>query len=162
MTTRRKQLSKEQRAWAAGIVDGEASIMLYKQKSATCRIGYRYRVGVAMTSTDYKLCKLFKSWFGGTISNVRQDRFRDGINRKQAYRWGLNSIDESINFLSKVSPYLFLKDKQAALCTEFLEGGGYGYKNQYTLTQEELDRREAIFVKIKKLNRRGVPSETKR
>lgn len=151
MATRGNYLDKVQRAYMAGIIDGEGSLSIHKQPSNTCRAGYRFRVSVCMTNTDYKLVMRMKNWFGGTVYLQKQRH----ENRKPIWRWNLNSVHQCLYFLKQIEPYLFVKKKQARLCLDFLENGGMGY-NGIRVSDEEFARRTILFEKCRLLNHRGA------
>lgn len=153
MPTRGNHLDKVQRAYAAGIIDGEGCISLYKNKSETCVRGFRHRASVAMTNTDLRLVRRFQAWFGGTVHTLKERR--NSHMRKTCYQWRLNSISDMENCLSLIEPFLFIKRKQAQVVQEFLTDGGKGYGGK-GVSEEEWERRQRLLRQMQRLNKRGV------
>ena len=145
-----QNLDKVQIAYIAGIIDGEGSISLYRQPSKTCTRGFRHRVSVVVTNTDYRLMTRLKTWFGGHVG--KEQRLLNY--RKQCYRWQLNAVNEQCTFLKTIEPFLLLKKKHAQLCLDFLENGGMGYRGT-GITDEEFARRDKLSQAIYYLNQRG-------
>lgn len=151
MATRGNYLDKVQRAYAAGFIDADGCISLIRNKSHSCKRGYRHRSYVAMTNTNLAICQRMKAWFGGTVSSTA----RVLTGHKRVYQWRLNSLSEIDNCLTQIRPYLFVKRKQADIVMDFLRNGGKGYTG-YGVSDDEWERREALIVKIQRLNLRGA------
>jgi hypothetical protein len=149
--TRGNCLDKVQLSWTAGIMDGEGHISLFKSVSSNCTRGYRHRTVIVLTNTYLPLVKLFQSWFGGCIS-IQKNHY---LARKTCYQWRPTCLDDQCNFLKQISPYLFIKRKQAEICLDFLENGGRGYMG-YRVSDDEFNRRENLCLKIQRLNLRGA------
>lgn len=149
-----KNLTKIQLAYAAGIMDGEGTITIVNSKCQTCRRDRRHRTAIMMSNTNLKVVKLFQSWFGGSLITLPHRE----LDRKQQYRWTLTSLDDELDFLYALQPYLIIKRKHAEIAIEFLLGAHKQW-NQWTLTDAEFDRREKLHIKIKRLNQRGLLSE---
>lgn len=163
-----KKLTKEQLAWAAGIMDGEGSFMLshrppttddpVKAKWGTNRTGvYPRRTGTyikicSMSNTQLKLLKLFQSWFGGSIATIKMP---EGTNQKQLYVWRLTSAHEVKQFTESIKPYLFLKRRHAEIFLEFYETV-QARSSAKPITPEVRILRDKLYQELKVLNRRGV------
>lgn len=144
-------LNKVQIAYIAGIIDGEGHISITRNKSNTCKRGYRHRVQIAVTNSEVKLMNLLKSWFDGHIAEVKMDE--NHYYQKQCYSWRTWAVNEQLEFLKNIEPYLFLKRKQAQICINFLENGGLGYKG-VGVSDQEWNRREQLCKEIQKYNKR--------
>ena len=119
-------LNKIQLAYIAGILDGEGHISITRNMCRTCVRGYRHRVQIAITNSELKLMRILKNWFGGHIQNIQIDEKHNY--RKQCYCWKQWAVNEQLEFLKLIEPYLFLKRRQAQICIDFLENGGLGYQ----------------------------------
>lgn len=97
-------MSPEEKAYIAGIIDGEGSIMLTKfhsnQFPAPC---------VTITSTSYELLEWIKSKTGiGTIKfkkNYNPEKHQDSFTYMVRY-------DDAINLLKEIEPYLIINQKK--------------------------------------------------
>lgn len=92
----------EQKAYAAGLIDGEGSIMLCKQNSKN---EFRSPI-VSMSNTDYNLILFMKNTFGGSISNHKRYK----VHHKQSWRWAV-SRDRAINIIKNVIDYMLEEKK---------------------------------------------------
>jgi len=97
-------MSPEEKAYIAGIIDGEGSIMLTKfhsnQFPAPC---------VTVASTSYELLEWIKNRTGiGTIKskkNYNPKKHQDSFTYMIKY-------DDAINFLKEIEPYLIITQKR--------------------------------------------------
>lgn len=170
-----KHLTTEQKAYAAGIMDGEGSFMItyrppttnnpVKAKWGTNKTGvYPRRTGTyikicSMSNTQLKLLKLFKSWFGGSIATVKMP---ENTNQKQLYVWRLTSAHEVLHFVESIKPYLFLKKRHAEIFIEFYKTVNDRFSGKLVTPEIKL-LRDKLYKEIKVLNRRGrTAAETKR
>ena len=89
-------------AYAAGIVDGEGSVML-QYASGTDR--FRSAV-VSVASTSPELLDFLKENFGGRIRG--KPKYKDY--HKDSYQWDIRNND-AVEFLTNIRPYLREKEK---------------------------------------------------
>lgn len=152
MATRGKRnFDKVQLAYLAGIVDGEGHISISRQKSLHCRKGYVHRPVVSISNTQLKLMNRLQAWFGG---HIKTHKLREFMNFKPVYEWNVWSVDEQIDILQNILPYLFLKKTQAEIVLHFLATRGKRGINR--VSDEEFLRREEICKKIQSMNHRGT------
>lgn len=97
------ELSETDKAYAAGLVDGEGCVSSYYNSGV-----FEVRVVIAMTALG--VIEWLHSTFGGDL-RLKQVR---NTNHKQVYIWQLRA-KECIPFLEAVLPYLKLKAKQAEI-----------------------------------------------
>lgn len=140
-----------QKAYLAGIVDGEGCISINKTRNKSVRHKHPYyqvRLRVAMTT--YEPIQSIQTWCGGIVSLTK----RKG-SRKPIYEWLLLN-DKAINVLKLIKPYLLLKQKQTEIVINFRDyyhtHSGYGRAE----TPIEVSiLREEYFQQMKQLNKRG-------
>lgn len=103
----------ESLAYAAGIIDGEGSIIISKTIPRH-RKDYQFRLKVTVGNTNELLILWMQAQFDG--HTYKQER-PVGDKRKDVYYWYLHGREAS-NFLELVYPYLCLKRPQAeiAIC----------------------------------------------
>lgn len=95
-------MTKEKLAYAAGLIDGEGSVVLEKRSKNS-----PYRTpGVSATSTSYELLKFLKDNFGGYI--VSKKSYKD--NHSASWGWAMKS-DAALKFLKDILPYMREKKK---------------------------------------------------
>ena len=105
-------------AYAAGFVDGEGSIAVWRESRPKNNSGYRYRAAVEVSNTDVEIIQWFKENFGGHICQTNR---KNVVNKKHKplYRW-ICKTSEVGEFLDKILPYLQVKQKQAEVVQQYL------------------------------------------
>lgn len=101
-------------AYAAGIIDGEGCIGVYKQKNKKARVGYFIALIISVSMGDSEATLWLKDTFGGS-HHCFKPLFRDN---KPRFRWQMSATKAS-NFLCNLLPYLKVKKQQAELAIEF-------------------------------------------
>ncbi len=143
-------LKPTDRAYIAGILDGEGYLAVTRRKFPENRSGYAYRITVEVVSTDKPLLDWLKRTTG--IGSVICKRKASG-NWKQAWRWTCWS-QQSVALLKQVKKYLLLKGKQADIMLQFdyalRKPGSFG------LRPKERRQQERAYDKCKVLNHRGT------
>jgi len=132
-------------AYAAGFVDGEGSI------GGTCnklRNGKNsYNIYFAVTNNDKRVLLQFKEMFGGSLYPFV--RTGDSFRCKTTYQ--LKSFGKKAqDAISKIYPFLRIKRAQAEIALSFQVGVG-----GTVLTLNQQRQREAIYLLLKHLNKRG-------
>lgn len=150
-------LSNEQKAYLAGLIDGEGCISVtldsYKVKGKWIHFSRK----VYISNTNLELLKKVQKITGiGTISlsTKSQKNKLYHNNWKSVYNWAIYGKGIKI-FLPEILPYLIAKKRQAELLLEFQQmtkGQGYGS----FLTPELKERRIEITKEMKQLNKRGL------
>jgi hypothetical protein len=143
-----KELSETDKAYLAGIMDGEGAIYISRKKDPTMKAGYGYRMVLGVANTDLPLMNWLVEATGlGTV----KPRKRHSPKHKQAYDWYLWSI-QAYQFLKAISPYLKQKKQRATIAMSFMEKHSThkGY-----LTPEEANAQVAVYDEMKILNKRG-------
>ncbi len=104
-------------AYAAGIIDGEGSIVITQAKTKRTKRGYQFTLAVAVRNTNEWLIQWLKFNFGGSVgmSTLNMEK-RFGY--KPIWYWQMTS-DIAMKFLELLLPYLQLKKPQAELAIRF-------------------------------------------
>lgn len=142
----------ENRAYAAGVVDGEGTIAINRHRNNP-RYNWSYGLFCSVTNTNLDLLNWLELTFG--LGVVRPQTHRSSKPHwKPKYAWVLR-VEEIPLFLPLIQPYLLVKRRQAELMLEFIEGTRYTGMHR-PLTPEEVIRKHEIFTEIGRLNMRGI------
>ncbi len=136
--------SEVEKSWLAGFLDGEGCFALRKNGTN------HYQVNIFLSNTARIALDRVQYWYAGSIyeyKNVPKGQ-------KRQYRWECPT-DSHVVFLEDVIPYLFLKKPQALLVLEFTKNKKNFLRIKRHMSQEELDYRESIYLKVRILNRKG-------
>ena len=130
-------------SWAAGIVDGEGSISIFKVGKDSYSIVLH--VGMSHKETINRIRTIFGD------GQVREDKQPKG--RKTMYVLRLYG-KRAVEIVTLLLPHLFTKKRQAELVIEFNEKCSTDRGKQ--ITEEVSILRELIYGEIRDLNRRGT------
>ena len=113
-----QELTDIEKAYIAGIVDGEGYIGILKGKLVDPRKICPYTLKVSVTNTDLKLIYFLKERLGvGSITKVPANyRF----SRRPWYQYVVQA-NNALKLLSMVRPYMIIKNIQAGIAIEFQE-----------------------------------------
>lgn len=105
-------MNKTELAYIAGFFDGEGSISIH---------GKHHNVRVGLSNTNPLIPQLVCKLFGGSVNinksrSSKQFKVRP-LNHRLCLQWCLNG-QKACKFLSKILPYLKMKNKQAILAME--------------------------------------------
>ncbi len=142
-------MKKTDLAYMAGLFDGEGCVQIAKSG--------HYSLACQVSMANEFMPSWFRFSFGGSVHL----RPRIGENWKDQWVWTIHG-PKAARFLEAILPYLILKKPQAEIGLKFQAGMGLRGRNQYgtnrhdPLTAEELAVREAQFITMKGLNKRGL------
>ena len=105
--------TKEDCAYAAGVMDSDGSISINRNRRANRRI--QFIVTCKVSQTNNASIKFLQSRWGGTSYCYDQKVNPNIPNRKPIHTWRLNSR-QTDQFLHDIYPYLVMKKEQARLC----------------------------------------------
>lgn len=146
-----KQLLNLEKAYIAGIIDGEGTISINRSFRRKYNI-FKYACYIEVTNTNKDLLiYLEKVTQIGRIELGRKGNEK----HKNAHVWRLNK-NEIKGFLIQIQPYLIIKRKQCKLMLEWLNGNAskrYAGANRLPIEIEV--ERELIWEEMKELNRKG-------
>lgn len=144
-------LSDTDRAYAAGLIDGEGSIRITsrgKYGGTTFRHG-QYTLMVEMVNTDKGMVDWMVERFGGTVSYTAESV---AFNRKAKWHWRVAS-NKALYVLDAIWPYIRTKRKQTKLGRRFQRYAQYAGRAA-TLKIQALHER--FYQEFSVLNKRGI------
>ncbi len=164
MITRGKHTEIEL-AYTAGLIDGEGHIII----EATRRSNPKYKcvqhiLMIGCTNTNLEIIEWISKTYGSS-KPIRKRNHEKNPRWKTAYEWNI-SAKKALVFLEMIYPYLKIKKEQARLCIEFQKDKmnrkftTSGITNGHTLSKETLSKREEYYLKVKKLNQKGIAAAT--
>jgi len=145
-------------AYLAGIIDGEGCFRIGK---APKKYNPVYTAYIQVGMVDKCIPKLLLQTFGG---NLREERV---LEKRSIWRWTANSRKKVLEISKILEPYLIVKKQHVKLIIDFCENFKNYRVNQYNLHNsplhsQELQRREDLYLKMKKLNAVGAAATTER
>jgi len=144
---------KEQLAYLAGIIDGEGSIHISKNKKGY-KIGAKnpsHNLRLYITSTNKTLIDWLCLQFGG--NTVYKKQHKNNKNQKASWDWYIDAT-KAVTILKAVYSYLLIKKPQAQLAIEFQKQKTN--KSGKKLTPQIIQIRDNYKNKMMILNKRGV------
>lgn len=139
----KKRLTAAQRAYLAGLFDGEGCVGYYKRKGN--RNKYSYVSMVLITQSDFRLMLWLEAKIGfGTITT------RAGKKHFE-YHWQTNKKSDVKEFLEAIEPYLLLKGQQVRVLLSHLTTEGTESFHKGTVTPEILAEREKVYSELRRL-----------
>lgn len=142
-------MNKLQRAYLAGLIDGEGYIGIVKVKKGNKKQWFSNRefifhpiLKVAMT--DENIIRWLKDSYGGTFE-VRKSHH----NAKESYGWQLRK-SQTRDFISKIYPYLRVKKRQAEIILRFPK-----HIAGYPIPDDVYHKRIELYDSMRILNKRG-------
>ena len=142
-----KNLTKQQWAYLAGILDGEGHICINKCKPMRGARSTNYHVEITIVNTSKELIDYLVYNFGGNV----QKRKRRKENHKQIYAWKL-SRKKAEYMLTHCYEFLIIKRKEADVAFKLFER--MGKQNTQKLSAKELKMRDWLFDEIKRIRHR--------
>lgn len=148
-----EDLSNEDLAYAAGIIDGEGCVGLGRSVDKAGRAYFYTRVTVV--NTDARLINWMFSKFGGSVYN-----HSNGKNHRHMFKWGLWGTDAVVSFLRLIRPHLKLKQSQADVIFSYQEvkraSGARRGRGGVEHTEKFLERASIMAEAMSILNERGI------
>ena len=140
-----KKLTQYQKGWLSGIIDGEGSISLIKEKRPHFKAGCTYKARFNVGNTDLKLLKEAQKICGGGHICKRKPM----ENRKQFW-----TLDISANIIRDIFPQIKLiaKEKQKQLLLKALLIIRRHITKTKPRTNKEIKQLESIYQEIRKIN----------
>lgn len=141
------ELSETQRAYAAGLFDGEGSVVLCFARRGG-RYSYRRFVPrVEVSSTDEPVIDWFVVHFGGSKHSARGSR----LGRKPAWVWVLTGKVALLRFVESVMPFALIKKPQLIVFRAALSHVKPGRNKPFSAT--EWEQRQRFSATMTLLNR---------
>lgn len=150
-------------AYIAGIVDGEGCLMMRRispkskcmQKKGSCYKNPKYMPMFCIGMVEKVIPDLIQKLTGK--SKVREERVQG---RRSIWRFALSGSKVLVEFLENVYPYLIVKKPQADIVLDFYRNIETPKNRKLGLASHELQRREDLYQKIRKLNSVGAAATT--
>lgn len=130
-------------AWAAGIVDGEGCIGIYRVVQTGYPGRFAYRVTVTVGNTDPRMLERLRAVFGGSLYTAK----RSETGRKPMWQWLVINAD-AVAMLKAIRPYLVVKGDQADVALRYRPG-----RRGRRVSEAELASRDALVVEIAAMKR---------
>jgi hypothetical protein len=147
-----RQMADSERAWLAGVIDGEGSVFLSKVFDRAYRRGFFYRPQL-MVSNSNRLFLIRIAEIVGEGTVHRQKKGKDGTKTRWAY---IASAGVLRAVLPQILPYLIVKRGQGKKLLEYFEfidhNPIWGHKQVDSSYYEMLD---SIYLRLKELNKKG-------
>jgi hypothetical protein len=132
--------------YIAGIIDGEGTITILKNRDNRNRSGYCYRQVVQVANTNRDVIEWLRQTTGlGYVAVC------NGNNGRKFYAWRIHGKDAS-KLLPIILPCLKIKRKNAELLLEYQKIMRPHRQRRY-MGKDELEHAEKLFEEIKKLNK---------
>jgi len=141
-------LSKEQTAYLAGLIDGEGYVGLAKSKRSQGRFkGNHYMFPrLVITLTNPVMHEIREEFGFGRVQFVKRRK----ENNKDRYDWHISS-NQARMLLPLVLPFMRVKQKQAKLLLQYLD-----LATKKDRTQFYRDSVDLVYCELRRLNRRGI------
>jgi len=133
------KLTIEEKAYLAGLVDGEGSILLCKGKKYTVP---SYILRVKVVNTNKQVIEWIQKRIKGRIDIRKSDN-----KWRTLFIWSIHKKEIIHNFLKAILPYLIIKKEQAKIALQFKNG-------QNPLSLKERIIRENLYQDLKLLNKK--------
>ena len=140
-------LSETDKAYLAGLIDGEGCIHLQRNQSKKSP-NYNYTATMFVGNTNAVIIDICKELNLGYIDYRKQIN----IKHKKAFVWRLTS-NPCRALLPLILPYLRIKKQQSELLLEYLNL--VAKANVRSFRSEYLKKVDEIYCKIKALNKKG-------
>ena len=143
MPSLKERLTETERAYLAGIFDGEGCVGYYKRRGN--RSKYSYIALVAISQTDFRPIHWLqeKIQFGTVVTKAGKKHFE--------YQWSTNKKSNVYEFLDAIIPYLILKKEQAETLLAHLTAEGLVPFAKGSVTSEIVERRENIYTALRQM-----------
>lgn len=145
-------MKKTDKAYIAGLIDGEGCICIAKRKNGHFpKAGkpWYYQPIVTISNTDKRMLDFVVNRYKGWITKPKPQK----SHRKQIYSWFISG-ELMRSFLRDILPYLVIKRRQAEITLSFpnYQDRGWGGKFSIGRSQQEFKKQEILWSKMKKLN----------
>jgi len=151
-----------EKAYLAGMIDGDGSICLFHKKNKTVRRGYYYEPALIISNNDKKMLDKLVDIIKISYNPVKRRSYRKNPKHTQGYFFWVGRMASLLELLKEIEPFLISKQKRCRMLMEFLEiqkvlrGGVLRNMGNSRKTYDYTERQHELFREIKRLNKRGV------
>ena len=142
------KIERQDACYAAGFLDADGSIMMYRHQPAREGWSPHHGVKVAVGSTVYRVLEWYLERWGGAIHEVSTSSSYKQGRRFKFWEWRLYS-EAAERFLRDVRPYLLVKDGEADLALRFFETRLPAPGSHQKLPPEEIEQRNWYQAQIR-------------
>ena len=154
-------LTEPQKAYLAGIMDGDGCITISRSKISRKKVSLSYALLVTITQTDKPYLQRLCDMTGvGHVHLAKQgkrqwmmEKYR--ANAADVYRWMTTSVG-AYELLTAITPYLINKKRQAEIAIQFQKTYHHKPHGQKATAPAVLDFRERCKNDIQSLNQTKV------
>lgn len=143
-----KSLSECEKAYLAGIIDGEASLGVNVQANHNRDNRTVYRPRLIICNSNPELIRYLEKTLGPTSTVIVRQR---KPTHKISYQYEISSRKKLVSIRNNILPFLRLKKRQTELVLKWCESREKAVRGSY-YNDTELK----IIQELYKLNRRGV------
>ena len=136
-------LTETEKAYLAGLFDGEGCVGYYKRKGSRAKYCYMSLVMIAQSDMRLMLWLKDKIPFGTIYGKQGKKAFE--------YKWETNKRADVYTFLTTIQPYLVIKKEQVDILIDHLEKEGLEPKPKGGVTPEILAQREHVYSELRRL-----------
>ena len=137
-------------SYLAGVMDGDGSFSLIKKIECETRSPL-YSPLIQLGSLSSDLIEFIKATFGGSSSILKEKVGKDGIKRRQFYRWKAEKSSQCTIVLQKLCNFLVIKKERAQFLKTYIEQNPF-IRGSKRLSQDVLNEREFAYRKMRALN----------
>jgi len=148
-----RQLSDVEKAYIAGLFDGEAAFMITTNKAGKCSRGFIYSARIVIQMTNKQVLQYLHRLLRGTLQTLHSPSLKKMPvpHKKTMYRLTLCGNKTRL-LLPQILPYLIVKKQHGRLLLEATELF-YRYQNHVEVGYD--GRIEKMRSELKKLNMKG-------
>lgn len=144
-----KNMTKLQKAYLAGLFDGEGYVGIVRRKTKT-RKPYYHNLQVEVANTHKPTIDRVNKLFPGCVYSYKPTK----LTRKLCWDWRVSSHN-AVRFLKTILPYLRIKRVQAVLGIQFQKEKSQAHRNG-GLTPKTLRRRDNMMKQMQQLKKYGA------
>jgi hypothetical protein len=141
------QMSEVEKAYIAGLMDGEGCITIMKSSPKRRSISFSYRVAIEIGMTDGGQMEYCQRVTG--LGYITRAKVHSRLNCRDRWQWTIPK-DGVYELLPQIYPYLVLKKPQAALALEFISMVGVPRKSN-RIDPVLQKQKEEYYLAIKQL-----------
>ena len=153
------KVSKTDKAYIAGLIDGEGCICLsktYRKTKTYPFFAIRYSLDITVANTKKEMINFVQKKYPAHIHLQTGQGWRN-----RAYIWKISGLKLKY-FTKDILPYLVIKKRQAKLTLRYLnERIKHNKPKSGYLLPKEIKKRERFYQLLKKLNQKGTKLLTK-
>lgn len=122
--------------YAAGIIDGEGTILITKLSNYPHALKCAYRLVTELGMCD----EIAPTWMHNTFGGRLKGYDRPDVKHKRVYRWNITD-SQAMEFLKLILPYLKTKRAQAEIAIEYQE-------TKLANRAKYIYRKPAVFLEV--------------